>query len=607
MRGYGAIAVAAFALLCGRPAGAVDAPPDTIGIEEIHRGQRGYGLSVFAGTEPVRFEVEVLGVVQNLSPNTSFIMAKLSGQELEESGVIAGMSGSPVFIDGRLAGAVAFGWNFSREPIAGITPIALMREMGATSADFPPLGMGVAALAPAPPLTFAQVVTQDLPPDYLATRLTTLRPNLPAGAAPAFQWVGSGFGASSLDLLSKALGGVTSGGGAVPPAGSEILQPGQMLAAVVVDGDLRLAATGTVTDRTGDTLLAFGHQFLGSGPVRIPMAPAEVITVIKSLNSSFKLCNFGDVVGAFTQDRRVGLEAHLGLDAPMAPVTVRVRGERDQTYRMRVAQIPGITSMMIGTALIGSLEVAAWRTGPQGVDLTGTLRLEGQPPLELRQSFDGESAATQIASYIMSTVSYLLDGSFPEPRLEGLEVELKHHPRERTATLLGAFAERTTVAPGESVRVFLEVETFRGPRMRQAIEVAIPADTPAGRVSLHVGDGASIDGLRLGLEPSEPESLDEALKLLNGLSSRLDLATLLTVAERGMSVDGDALARLPGSMRSVFGAPGSAASSLRSAILARQVVRVGSPLAGTARVELTIEPNERAQAARVKQGKGAPR
>ncbi|HYN23214.1 MAG TPA: SpoIVB peptidase S55 domain-containing protein, partial [Thermoanaerobaculia bacterium] len=267
-----------------------------ISIDEVKTGQRGYGLSVFSGTEPERFEVEVVGVARNLfGPGLSYILARLTGKGLETSGVASGMSGSPVFLDGRLAGAVAFSWPFSQEAIAGITPIESMRSLSGLS--LPP----ATPIPPMPPVELAELLAGRIPVDLLQRELPKLRPQLGGDAVASIQWATTGFGEKSQGMLQQALGSASSAGEARPGDTQKNLTPGSAVAAVLVDGDFRLAAVGTVTDRYGDQVLAFGHPFLGMGPIRVPMATAEVVTLLSNQYTSFKISNLGEEIGAFEQ------------------------------------------------------------------------------------------------------------------------------------------------------------------------------------------------------------------------------------------------------------------------------------------------------------------
>jgi SpoIVB peptidase S55 len=570
------------------PAAGDQAP--TIGLDEIQRGQRGYGLTVFSGTTPERFDAEVLGVLRNLNPDSSFILARLSGRGLEDSGVIAGMSGSPVYFDGRLAGAVAFSWSFARDPIAGITPIAEMRRLEAIGApgEAPQTGMK-------PVVSLPRLAALELPPDLLATAIGRLRPTLAAGAASALQWTAVGFGAASEGLLERSLGPVAMGGiaagEATPPAGG--LAPGDPVAAVLVDGDLRLAATGTVTAVTGDSVLAFGHSFLGFGPVAVPMAQAEVVTVVSNLDTSFKVTNVGPVVGAFDQDRRAGLRGRLGAAVPTIPVVVRVHGTGDREFHMRLADEAQVTPALLATCVLGGLEAASYRGGLQGIDLRASFVLADHGVLRLEQSFDGPNAGVEGASYVLALASYLLQNDLAQVQLDGVAIDLVQSASPRTATLVGAHAERTVVRPGEQVRLNVDLVAYRGAAFRRSLDVTLPDGLPAGRYSLLVGDGSSVDAARLAVESVEPVNFPQALRLLRSFHSRRELVVLGVFAGQGLTVAGQPMPRLPGSVRALWGtSPAGGAVPLRLAVAQEHSEQLEVPISGIVRVDLEVRRRE---------------
>ncbi|HUO86395.1 MAG TPA: hypothetical protein VM617_03325, partial [Thermoanaerobaculia bacterium] len=371
--------------------------------DELTPGQQGYGLTVLSGSEPVRFEVEVVGVMRNVTPGMTYILARLSGHGIEDTGVAGGMSGSPVFIDDRLAGAVAFAWPFSRDAIAGITPIDAMRQVGGAGGAV----SGTLPAAGAAPATLAELVSGEVPADLLARSLERWRPALAGGALPGIQWSLAGFGERSHALLAASLGAVAPAGTSLGATGGDAaavlpdLARGSAVSAVLVDGDLRLAATGTVTDLTGDRVLAFGHPFLGLGPIEVPMASAEVVTVISSEYSSFKIANLGPIVGAFDQDRQAAIAGRLGAEAAMIPLRLTVDGAERRDYRMRVARVPQMTPALIAISALAGLDSASHAGGLQGLDLTARFRLAGHGDLLVEQSFDGETAAMSTASYLM--------------------------------------------------------------------------------------------------------------------------------------------------------------------------------------------------------------
>lgn len=555
-------------------------------LDQVQAGQSGYGLSVFAGSEPERFDVEILGVLRNQAPEQSYILARLSGRNLENTGVISGMSGSPVYIEGRLAGAVAFSFPFAVDPVAGITPIESMIGLTEAAHELP------AAVATAVATDLRDLVEPTGDAQTLVDALARLRGGTADGRVRGIEWLGQGFTGRSHSLLEQGLGvlalsGSTQGRTSAP---ASALAPGSAVAGLLIDGDLRLAATGTVTDRLDDgRILAFGHPFLGLGPIRVPMATAEVITVVDSQMSSFKIANVGEAVGAFDLDRLPGLRGQIGLEASMMPLQVSVRGARSHTFDLRVARIPSMTPTLVALSTLGSLDSASYTAGSQGLDLTLAARLDGYPEVVLEQSFDGPDAAMQAVLYVLAVATFLEHNPWAELSLDGIDVELTQHAEPRVAQLVDAYASRTVVRPGDDVQLTVEMRAWRGDVVRRNLPLTLPQALPAGRYHLLVGDGPSIDGMRLAVERTAPVRIEQALELLRGLHSRRELVTLGLFTDRGLSVAGEALPQLPGSLQSLWAAAGSgSALPLQYAVGQQQVVALEQPLLGVARVTLDV-------------------
>jgi len=610
------------------PVSRLPAPLPTIPLAEVRAGQHGYGLSVFAGANPERFDVEVVGVMRNVSPDTSYILLRLTGKDLEKSGVIAGMSGSPVFLDGRLAGAVAFGWPFSREAIAGITPIETMHRISGVQ---PIQAPGEPPTPPLPPVGLSDLASGRIPADLLERELKAFEPHLMAGAVPAVQWSTVGFGERSSAMLKAALGSVAPAGRAVslaaaataartpaagpgspvghapgPPDPAKLI-PGGSVSAVLVDGDFSLAATGTVTDRIGDQVFAFGHPFLGLGPTRVPMATSEVVTVLASQYSSFKIANIGDVVGAFEQDRQAGIEGRLGLTAPMVPMTLEVEGPQHHTFHMRLADVPSLMPLLVASSLTAGLESASYAGGPQGLDLQAKIRLAGHGELDLQQSFDGDSAGTDSSSFLLAIAAYLTQNPLERVHIESIDARLTQWAKPRAATVVDAHADRTVVRPGDRVTVNLDLLPYRGERFRHSLGVTLPEDLPDGRYTLLVGDGASADATRLQLQPAEPLSIQQALTQLRSFHSRRDLVVMGVFGGPGLSVAGEAMPRLPDSVRSLWGAASAgSAVPLRMAIAQQQVERLATPVDGLVKIDLEVRRREPLAPAGTREEKGTP-
>ncbi len=560
--------------------------PPIVPLEEVRPGQRGHGLSVFSGSSPDRFEVEVLGVLRNVRPGASYILARLSGRNLEETGVIQGMSGSPVYLEDRLAGAVAFAWPFSQEAVAGITPIERMRGLIEAGPEAAPAARG------SMPFALEAIVRGELGREALAERLAPLREGPLDQTRSGVQWSAVGFGELSRGILSEGLGPVAAAGDASREEAAELV-PGSSVSGLLVDGDLRLAATGTVTDRLQDQVLAFGHAFLGLGPMRVPMASSEVISVLSSRFSSFKIANVGKVVGAFDLDHAAGMRGRLGAQAPMVPLTVNLKGSDQRQVNLRVAEIPILTPTLVAISVLGSLEVDPQAAGSQAIDLVARFNLGGRDELEIRQSFDGFNAPMDMVLHMLALTGYLLQNRLEDVDLRSLEVDLAWSREPRTAQLVGAHAARTVVRPGDRVPVNCDLVAYRGEPFRRSLELVLPTGLPDGRYSLLVGDGVSVDAARLAIEKSSPVNFRQALELLGSLHSRKELAVLGLFPGSGLAVAGEVLPQLPESVRSLWRAAASgSAVPLQLAVAQQDEVALEVPLEGLVRIDLQVERRE---------------
>jgi len=590
------IVAALAALLVGAAAGRAE-PAPALPLEELRAGQRGYGLSVFQGSEPERFQVEVLGVLREIQPGISMVLARLSGAGLETTGVIAGMSGSPVWVEERLVGAVAFAWSFSREAIAGIMPIGAMRSIE-SAAPWGAEGAG-------PRTTLAELAAGRIPETRLGEAVAALARTSTGTGRPALLWAASGFAEPTLARLAPGLPGLAaagaSGAGRAEPSGED-LRPGDAVAQVWIDGDFRLAATGTVTDRDGDALLAFGHPVTGLGEIELPMASAEIVTVLASAMSSFKLANVGPVVGTFERDHAAGALGRVGRSPRTVPLELRVAGPRPRDFSLRLGRVPALLPTLAAIGTLNALDVAAPAAGIQAVDLALRFDLGADGALELAQSFDGGGASIQAVLYLLAVTDFLVRTDLARVDLRAIEVEVVPYEAPRAATLTGLHAERAQLEPGETVHLFVELKPYRGALERRRIELRLPPDLPTGRYTLLVGDGASADAARLAIEPADPVRLEQALDLLRSLGSARALTVLGVLPGRGLAAGGEVLPRLPGSLRSIWSASGTrAARPLALAVAQRESFTQETPLSGLLRLDLEIRRPEPVAA-----GTGAP-
>jgi hypothetical protein len=249
--------------------------------------------------------------------------------------------------------------------------------------------------------------------------------------------------------------------------------------------------------------------------------------------------------------------------------------------------------MLLASSLLGGLDSTSYSAGAQGLDLKAHFKLKDRGDLDVRQSFDGDNAGTEAATFMLAVAGYLTNNPFEKVRIDSVSVELAQSPQPRSATLVGANAERTVVYPGERVGLNLDLVAWRGERFRRTLTVDLPQDLPAGRYSLVVGDGASIDATRLALEPAAPVSLTQALRLLRSLHSRRDLIVLGIYAGPGLSVAGEVMPRLPGSVRSLWNAAASgSAAPLRTTIAQQVRQEMDVPVDGLVKVDLEVRRRE---------------
>lgn len=364
-------------------------------LRDVRAGQHAIGKTVFQGSKIEEFQVDILGVLQNVGPRQSIILAKLSGGPLQETGVMQGMSGSPVYIDGRLVGAVALAFNFSKEPIAGIRPIEEMLAAGDS---------------PKPP--FTKVASNA---DSLASKLIDIATPL------SF----SGFTTGTLDQFSpqlKKLGleprqGVASGGKLPSKMGAPAsLRPGDMIAVELLSGDMSIGAEGTVTAVDGKQIYAFGHQFMSVGNTELPFARAEVLTLLPNLNSSFKISSPLEWMGAITQDRSTSIYGELGRKADTIPFAITVKDGRRAPLdnHMQMIQDRVLSPYIVQTAVYSAMDATERTLGLASYSLRGGVEfVNGAPPLRLDNTYAGDfNVPLQASSGVAAPLSSILGAGF---------------------------------------------------------------------------------------------------------------------------------------------------------------------------------------------------
>src|SRR5689334_5785417 len=487
--------------------------PDIFALEDLRPGMKGVARTVFSGSDTQEFGVEILGVLPGFpGPRQSAIIAKLSGPLVDRTGVFAGMSGSPVYIDGKIVGAIAFSFPFAKEPIAGITPIKQMIDL---------FNKGTQNESPKPkeprPVSFAQLAATDWKPELpkpaiagasLVAPVSARSPLLPLlgqqmtpNATPL---VFGGITQESLSmfapqLMANGLLPVSGVGGAaaITPLAefnANTFPPGSSITVQLVRGDYSLAAAGTVTMRDGDRIYAFGHPFLSLGASDMPMSESSVVTVIPNANNSFKLAVPGRMVGSISQDRASGIYGLLGQTPKMIPVKVNLHTSRDrkETYSYEIANDSFLTPLLLNITVFNTITSSERALGDSTISLKGEIKVKGQETVEIDRRFSANNSAIMAAGSVAAPVSSLLTSGLDDVQLDGITLEISSSDSKYAGTLERITLDRTEVRRGEKVEVQAYVRTESGKQFVQRIPLQIPDDAALGQLLVFVGDGGAL-------------------------------------------------------------------------------------------------------------------
>ena len=587
-------------------------------VDEIEAGMQGIGVTVFEGVTREQFDVHVLGVLTNvLGPRRSLIVARLEGGPLARTGVIQGMSGSPVYIDDRLVGAVSYALGtFSREAIAGITPI---EEMAATDATpvrtarrwpvSPPRPEGVTHAA------LVDVMARALPPAEPFAR----RPGDVRGAGLAATDAGrlgallrpiatplvlSGFTPDIHDLWSAAFetGGLVPvvGGlraGAPSNADDAPLEPGDPVGASLIQGDLAMAGTGTVTLVEDGRVYAFGHPFYNLGRAQLPMTRAHVTTLLPSLAISSRLAAIGPVLGTIDQDRSTGIYGSLGAGPEMIPVSLRIAAadrRLSERFDFEIIDDPLFTPILTLTGVLNTFISWTRDIAPSSTyEVTGIATLGGgRGDVAFRNVFTGQSAALSAALSATTPLMSLLGNRFEPVAVEGIDVEITTHERPRTAMLERVRIDADRIRPGDDVPVWIVARTLDGEAIATTVNVAVPRDA-SGSLQLLVADAATLDRreTQFGRQPHQARSLPQLIRALNAGRQQDRLYVQLLSSRPGAVVRGQPRTGLPPSVLAVLDGDrgGGDVTRLREVTLGEWEVPIGYVTAGSRLLSLLVE------------------
>ena len=535
-------------------------PPSTsfFPLSQVHRGLHGTAYTVFEGTQPEAMEVEILGVLHNaIGPHQDMILARLHGPKPEYSGVVAGMSGSPVYIDGKLVGALAYRiGEFSKEPIAGITPIGEMLEVRDESHDAElsagKRGLGIRDQGTELRAQSSASSAQDLNTADVRPIETPL--------------VFSGFSPEALALWREHVPGLGLtpvagiGGSSSGEAQPEPIIPGSAVSAVLVRGDLEISATCTVTYVDPKQLLACGHPITQFGPVSMPMTKAEVVATLPSPYNAFKIINTTETVGSFTEDRETAIRGQFGKPARMIPLTMHLAQdgaqEKPRTLHLEVIDQEQITPAAVMVSLFQSLIQTNGYTAETTYRVRGTVKLTGYPVVKFENLIaptDFAPANLVAALALGEHFNRLYANAARRTPIESVDVDVDAIPGRRTVQIESAQAGKTTVHAGDTILIETTVRPWRGEMKNIRIPVTLPATLPDGPVRLLVSDGGTLDRL---MQPSQPGGsvldVNATIAQLNNLHANDRLYVTLLAPDAQAAIDGRTLTALPLSMANVL-------------------------------------------------------
>ncbi len=492
----------------------------TISVDQIKPGMKGVAYTVFEGTKPEPMEVEVLGVLKNMAgPKSDVILVRLKGAKPEYTGVVAGMSGSPVYIDGKLAGAIAYRiGEFSKEPIAGVTPIAQMMEINEID-DTNPASAGAVAHPSRETAPVSGPTTAETTPES-SSFVSLLKPI----ETPL---VFSGFDESAIKTFAPqfAAAGVlpVMGAGSVSPdtRQPEPLEPGSAVSALFVRGDMSIAGTCTVTYVDPKHLLACGHPILNYGSVDMPMTKAQVLATLPSAASSFKIVNATEQVGAFVQDRHTGILGRFGQEPKMIPVTLSFRGtSKAKSFHYEVLNNAKITPVAMMATVFNALQ----GMNEYGEDTTyrmkGDINVAGFPTLQLQDMFapsDGsQPTALAMALSVGDKFSRIFDNPYETPNIQAVRLDFDLMHDRRWARLETARTDVTEARPGDEIVIETVLRPYRGEQIVREVPVKIPTASPKGTLRILVSDGDTLDRIRrTGTNSARRLDLGSTIALLN--------------------------------------------------------------------------------------------
>jgi hypothetical protein len=572
---------------------------DIMPLSEIKEGMIGTGRTVFKGNHIEEFQVEILGVLHNFFPQSSMILAQLKGGNLDETGVIAGMSGSPVFVNGKMIGAVAYSWPFAKTPIAGITPIEDMMEAETLPVEQVPLK---------PPVEIAEYYNFENVIAGHATQAAKVNTNV-AGVGPveltpiATPLMVSGFDPKLIERFRPLFASFgmqpMQGGmmGKTDQVQSGDFEPGSPISVQLVRGDLDIGAIGTVTYRDKDKILAFGHPFFNLGPIDFPMASAQIYAVVPSLMSSFKIGAGGPIVGSVKQDFRSAVYGVVGEKSYMIPVKVTLHdGDKKRDFNFEVVDHNLLAPLLLDFAFQNTILATQLGYGDSTLKISGNIGLKDSNNIQFNNIFSGMASFSNASQYLASVLYTLMSNEFKRVDVDKVEINVDLSNKRKEAELEEVWLDRNEVHPGDVLNLKAVYKTFQGSRHIENFDLKIPDDIDTSSLYFIVGGGQDISRLEYAQygKAYKPDSLDQIVSLLNNLRSNDRIYVKTFLAEPTLVMKGRSLYKLPTAAYSILSSSQTIGSSskINSLVLSEDSHPIDYFLTGTKYFAVKVLPRQ---------------
>ncbi len=543
-------------------------------VDQVKVGMKGKGKSVFEENRVEEFEVEILGILENVQPKKDIILARLRSKRLSDTGVISGMSGSPVYVDGKIIGAVAYSFPYAKEAIAGITPIGEMLSIENEKAK-------KSSFSPRIPLKKHLELEElfELNKEFFLSRPSFVSQGqavTPLSVPLVFNGFSSRIFERAKFYFSKlgfipVMGGSKSRTEQVKDKVSSpdlTLREGETVAVQLVRGDLDMAAFGTVTYVDGDRVLAFGHPIYNLGAVDFVMAKANVITVVPSVSVSFKLAATDAMVGKFTQDRASGLFGEIGKIPRLIPINITTLGDdgAKKEFKIEVIEDRILTPVVVNVSLASLLSSEARSVGDLTLALEGIIYLDNGANIRLDDLYSGnfDASVKNLSNLLSAVVYFLTNNEFEELGIHRIDLTIRSVEDVRISYLEKVWLDKYEAAPGERINIKIYARTFRGESVLQDRQFFAP-NLPAGsEFDLAIGDATSMHQIELSQYKKAafvPRSLSQLIRILSNLRKNNRIYIKIIASKPGLFLKGEEMPNLPPTMKSMFSSPRAAASA----------------------------------------------